>query len=71
MMFRKAIVSLASRTNCAYTFDGENVAHLIELGADGKPSKNVWRKTFICSGDKITVKVHGKTLAVMPLAAIA
>ena len=71
MEFKKIIVSLASRTNSLYEFDGNNVAHLIECDKNGKPSKNVWRKTFILSGNNVTIKVHGKTLTVMPLAALA
>jgi len=71
MSFQNAIINLASRTNSLYEFDSENVAHLIERGKDGKPSKNVWRKTFIFSDGKVTVKVHGKTLAVKPLSALA
>lgn len=71
MSFQKVIISLASRTNSLYEFDGENVAHLIERGKDGKPNKNVWRKTFILSGDKVTVKVRNQTMTVVPLSALA
>ena len=71
MSFQETIISLAARTNSLYEFTGENVAHMIERGRGGKPSENVWRKTFICRGDTVTVKYHGKTLAVKPLSALA
>lgn len=73
MSFQEAIVSLAARTNSLYTFDEEekNVAYLIERGKGGKPSESVWRKTFIFREGKVTIKVHGKTLAIKPLSALA
>lgn len=71
MSFQKVIISLASRTNSLYEFDGENVAHLIECGKDGKPSKNVWRKTLIFAEGNVTVKVRNKTMTVVPLSALA
>ena len=73
MSFQNVIVSLANKTNCLYKFDpsNENVAYLIERDKRNMPSEKVWRKTFSYADGNVTIKVHGKTLAVKPLAALA
>ena len=67
-MFEKVMRRLAEQTNCLCEING-NTARLIEKDRYGKPSKDVWAKTFILSGSNVTVKVHGRTMMV-PLSAL-
>ena len=69
MMFQTTMQNLAKKTNCLCSIEG-NTAYLIEKDSSGRPSKDVWRKTFILSGNNVTVKVHGRTLTVVPLASL-